>query len=99
MEYWNVGIMGLAELDPFYEDGKDQKIKSEQHPLLIRNIPLFHFSMGCLTASPLRVKSKPGFLARILQYKTLRFTGIVAYRNMLSDFVTYHNRPKFHSLF
>ena len=41
MEYWRVGILGLAELDLFYMDGKDQKIKSEYHPLLMPNIPFF----------------------------------------------------------
>jgi hypothetical protein len=41
MEYWNVGILGMAELDLFYVDGRDQKIKSDQKLLLIPNIPFF----------------------------------------------------------
>jgi hypothetical protein len=45
MEYWNVGILGLSELDLFHMDGTDQKIKSDHHPLLIPNIPFFHFSI------------------------------------------------------
>jgi len=56
MEYWNVGIMGLAELDLFYVAGKDQEIKSAHHPLFIRFIqysifPVFHYSMGSRTAN------------------------------------------------
>jgi hypothetical protein len=59
MEYWNAGILGLVELDLFYVDGKDQKIKSEQQPLLIPNIPffspirrpVFQYSMGSRTAN------------------------------------------------
>jgi hypothetical protein len=42
MEHWNVGMLSLAELDLFYVHGKDRKIKSDQHPLLIPNIPFFH---------------------------------------------------------
>jgi len=45
MEYWNVGILGLAELDLFHMDGTDKKIKSDYHPLLIPNIPLFQHSI------------------------------------------------------
>jgi len=45
MEYWNVGIMGLAECDLFYMDGADPKIQSDPHPLLIPNIPFFHHSI------------------------------------------------------
>jgi len=45
MEYWNVGILGLPELDLFYLDGTDQKIKSDHHPLLIPNIPFFQYSI------------------------------------------------------
>jgi hypothetical protein len=40
--FHGVKIMGLAELDLFYVAGKDQKKKSDQHPLLI---PIFHFSL------------------------------------------------------
>jgi hypothetical protein len=32
-------------------DGMNQKIKSDHHPLLISNIPLFHHSMGYPTAN------------------------------------------------
>jgi len=45
MEYWNAENTRLAELDLFYVNGKDQKIKSEQQPLLIPNIPFFQHSI------------------------------------------------------
>jgi len=48
MENWNVGILGLSELDLFHMDGTEQKIKSDYHPLLIPNIPLCHHSIGHL---------------------------------------------------
>jgi len=64
MEYWNVGIMGLAELDLFYVAGKNQKIKSAHHPLLIPNIPFFQYSIIPwvleLPTPPLRGGPKPG---------------------------------------
>jgi hypothetical protein len=41
MEYWNAGILGLAEFDLLFIDGTEQKIKSDHHPLLILNIPFF----------------------------------------------------------
>jgi len=44
MEYWNLGILGLVEWGLFYKDGTDQLIKSDRHPLLIPNNPLFHHS-------------------------------------------------------
>jgi len=53
MEYWNVGMLkihlrrtgisGMASVPS--KDGKDQNIKSDQHPLLIPNIPFFHASI------------------------------------------------------
>jgi hypothetical protein len=79
MEYWNVGIMDLAELDLFYVHGKEQKIKSDQHPLLIPNIPFFQYSIipwvlerptpplspSCRLSEPeAGVKSKPGLLGQ-----------------------------------
>jgi len=45
LEYWSVGILGLAELNLFYMNIKDQKIKSDHHPLFIPNIPLFQYSI------------------------------------------------------
>ena len=42
MEYWSVGIMGLAEGIYFYGDGTEQNLKPDRHPFLIPNIPLFH---------------------------------------------------------
>jgi hypothetical protein len=45
MEYWNVGILGLAELDLCYMDGVGQIIKSDPYPFLNPNIPFFHYSI------------------------------------------------------
>jgi len=45
MEYWNVGIPGLLELNLFHMDGTNQKIKSDYHPLLIANIAFSHHSI------------------------------------------------------
>jgi len=45
MEYWNVGILGMAELNLFYLDSPEQKIISDHHPLLIPNIALFQYSI------------------------------------------------------
>jgi len=44
MEYWNVGILGFAELDLFLMQLTEEKIKSDHHPLLVPNIPFFHNS-------------------------------------------------------
>ena len=47
----------------FYIDGTDQKLKSRHHPLLIPNIPLFHWlSNG--KHHPSGVISKPGPLGQ-----------------------------------
>jgi len=40
-EYVVFRILGLSELDLFYRDGTDHKLKSNHHPLLISSIPLF----------------------------------------------------------
>jgi hypothetical protein len=38
LAYWNAGILCMVELDLFFMDGGDYKIKSGNHPLLIRYI-------------------------------------------------------------
>jgi len=43
MECWNDGFSGIEIL--FYWGGTDQKLKSDHHPILIPNIPLFHHSI------------------------------------------------------
>jgi hypothetical protein len=53
LEYW----VWLNEIY-FYMEGMDQKIKSDHHPFLIPNIPLFHYSVGA-QAHPYGVKPKP----------------------------------------
>ena len=51
MEWWKVGILGLADEIHFYIDGADQKIKSDHVPLFTPNIPFFHYSMGYVTVN------------------------------------------------
>jgi hypothetical protein len=58
MEYWSNGVLAPVKCEKkisrgknigfggmrsaFYMDGPEHKIKTDSHPLLIPNIPLFH---------------------------------------------------------
>jgi hypothetical protein len=42
LECWNTEYGGVRSI--FIMDGTDQKIKPDNHPLLVLNIPFFHYS-------------------------------------------------------
>jgi len=43
LEYWNIEFGGMRSV--FIGLMETKKIKSDYHPLLIPNIPLFHYSI------------------------------------------------------
>jgi hypothetical protein len=54
MEYWNVGMLGLAELDLFLYGwhGVENKIRSSfAFDFQYSIFPVFHYSMGSLAAN------------------------------------------------
>jgi hypothetical protein len=67
MEFWKVGFSGLRSN---FIMGCDQKLKLENHPLLIPNIPFFHHSIIPLVTQrqtpPFWLESKPESLTRAL---------------------------------
>ncbi len=61
-----IGILGWRIEIYSYIDVINQKFKSGRHPLLIPNIPKFHYSKGHIAANtiPIGVQSKLGPLDR-----------------------------------